>query len=368
MSLVKYKNKRRFNATPEPTGGKSSASGLRFMVQQHNASRLHYDFRLEMGGVLKSWAVPKGPSMDPKVKRLAVQVEDHPFDYRSFEGIIPSGNYGAGSVIVWDEGNYYPSEGNIASKKNTDKNFRHELHAGKIKFSLSGQKLKGDFALVKTAARGENAWLLMKLKDKYATTKDVLTDDVSEVSGHTIKELETAPTRKKTVKTARKKIAKKKTVPQKKNTKKKKAESSDFKEAKAVDFYKSVTPMLATLVNAPFNEPGWLYEIKWDGYRAVAFRNNKHFDIRSRNDKSFAEKFYPVYDAICKWKTNAIVDGEIVVLNKDGQPDFGKLQNWRSEADGSLVYYVFDLLWHEGKDITTLPLIQRRELLQIIVP
>jgi bifunctional non-homologous end joining protein LigD len=165
MSLAKYKEKRSFDQTPEPAGGKASGAQLRFVIQKHAASHLHYDFRLEMEGVLKSWAVPKGPSTDPEVKRLAMMVEDHPYDYRSFEGIIPEGNYGAGTVIVWDEGTYEAADLKGKSKKEQEKVLLHELHQGKIKFVLHGKKLKGEYALVKAHGRGENGWLLMKLED-----------------------------------------------------------------------------------------------------------------------------------------------------------------------------------------------------------
>ena len=165
MTLEKYKQKRSFTETPEPKGGKSKNNDLRFVVQKHHASHLHYDFRLEMGGVLKSWAVPKGPSTDPAVKRLAMMVEDHPYDYRDFEGTIPEGNYGAGTVIVWDEGNY--DNGTAADKKVQEKDLLHQLYSGKLKFTLHGKKLKGEWALVKAHGRGENGWLLMKTRKKY---------------------------------------------------------------------------------------------------------------------------------------------------------------------------------------------------------
>src|SRR6195952_3894897 len=158
MSLIKYKEKRSFDKTPEPMGGKPTGNALSFVVQKHHASHLHYDFRLEMQGVLKSWAVPKGPSMNPDDKRLAMMVEDHPWDYRNFEGIIPEG-YGAGTVIVWDEGTYTPVE-DQGSKKLDEKYLLHHLYQGSISFILKGKKLKGEFTLVKTVARGENAWLL----------------------------------------------------------------------------------------------------------------------------------------------------------------------------------------------------------------
>src|SRR3954463_15253917 len=155
MGLSKYISKRNFKESPEPKGGKSDSDKLRFVIQKHDASHLHYDFRLEMEGVLKSWAVPKGPSTDPSVKRLAMMVEDHPYDYRNFEGIIPSG-YGAGTVIVWDEGTYESADGNFKDKKSMDKDLRRQLHEGKLKFILHGKKLKGEFALVKAHGRGEN--------------------------------------------------------------------------------------------------------------------------------------------------------------------------------------------------------------------
>src|SRR5690349_7745181 len=161
MSLSKYKEKRNFKETPEPTGGRPDSERLRFVIQKHDATRLHYDFRLEMDGVLKSWAVPKGPSTDPSVKRLAMMVEDHPYDYRNFEGIIPSG-YGAGTVIVWDEGFYEPLGSETENKKELEKALRSQLHKGNLKFKLHGKKLKGEFALVKTNGIGKNSWLLIK--------------------------------------------------------------------------------------------------------------------------------------------------------------------------------------------------------------
>jgi len=167
MSLVKYKEKRHFNETPEPEGGGTEGKdALKFVVQRHDASHLHYDFRLEMDGVLKSWAVPKGPSLDPHIKRLAMMVEDHPYDYRTFEGVIPEGNYGAGIVEIWDEGTY-TSEPEIDRKKG-EKILLDELEKGEIKFILNGKKLKGSWALVKTHGMGENAWLLIKHNDQYA--------------------------------------------------------------------------------------------------------------------------------------------------------------------------------------------------------
>ncbi len=399
MALAKYKAKRNFKESPEPTGGKPGSDKLRFVIQKHDASHLHYDFRLEMEGVLKSWAVPKGPSTDPSVKRLAMMVEDHPYDYRNFEGIIPSG-YGAGTVIVWDEGFYEPAGSKAQDKKTQDKELRAGIHKGKIHFILKGKKLKGEYALIKVHGRGENGWLLFKVKDEYASTDDITLKDKSVISKKTLAQVEkttdnfygakrvkesktvskkeTELNKKPKVKAAarkneREKASSKKTTPaKKKSVLKKKEPGSSVKqlidEAPKAKFTTTLKPMLATLVDKPFDKEGWLYEIKWDGYRAVAFMNNGKVELKSRNDKSFNEKFYPVYAALQKWGINAIVDGEIAVLDNNGISNFGALQNWRSEADGELYYYLFDILWYEGKDLTGLPLTERKSILKALMP
>jgi bifunctional non-homologous end joining protein LigD len=367
MSLVKYKKKRSFKNTPEPMGGEAAGKALRFVVQKHDASHLHYDFRLEMEGVLKSWAVPKGPSMDPSIKRLAMAVEDHPYDYGNFEGVIPEGNYGAGTVIVWDHGYYAPAEGAFSSKQDADKALRRQLHAGKLKIMLYGKKLKGLFALVKATGRGENAWLLMKLADDHATNDDILERDKSVLSKKTVRQMQSQPalvygqSSKKHRKAGKAtgETAVRKTIG---------AARADLDDLPDRKFPKQLSPMLATLVDKPFDEPGWLYEIKWDGYRALGFMNKGEVELKSRNDKSFNEKFYPVYDALKEWGVNAVVDGEIVVIREDGLSHFESLQNWRSEADGDLIYRVFDVLWFDGKDLCKLPLTRRRDLLKSIMP
>jgi len=190
MSLEKYVAKRDFTKTAEPKAGKSKDKNeLLFVIQKHDASRLHYDFRLEMDGVLKSWAVPKGPSTDPKTKRLAMMVEDHPLDYREFEGIIPQGEYGGGTVIVWDEGTYEPIE-EIKEKKAQEKHLLEQLKSGSLKIKLHGEKLHGEFALVKTHGMGDNAWLLIKHNDDFASAKDITKLDKSVLSGKTIDAME----------------------------------------------------------------------------------------------------------------------------------------------------------------------------------
>jgi bifunctional non-homologous end joining protein LigD len=359
MGLLEYKKKRTLTKTPEPAGGKADSEVLRFVVQKHDASRLHYDFRLEIGNVLKSWAVPKGPSMDPKVKRLAMEVEDHPYDYRTFEGTIPEGNYGAGTVMVWDEGTYHVvGDKHFKTKKEEDAELRRQWDSGKVHVVLSGQKLKGEFAIVKSSWQGEKSWLLMKLKDTYSTKDDILLEDRSAVTSRTLEEIGNGKkTPKKAAKKSRSTVKTRKAVASKRSAKKKK-----------VEFPKGVTPMLTTLVDKPFDQPGWLYEVKWDGYRALAFINNGTVELKSRNDKSFNDKFYPVHRALEDWDVNAIVDGEVVVLKDNGLSDFGSLQNWRSEADGDLVYFVFDLLWLDGEDLRRKPLNERKKMLRGIVP
>jgi bifunctional non-homologous end joining protein LigD len=375
MSLEKYVAKRDFSKTAEPKSGKSSdRNKLHFVIQKHDASRLHYDFRLEMEGVLKSWAVPKGPSTDPKTKRLAMMVEDHPYDYKDFEGIIPQGEYGGGTVIVWDEGTYEPIE-SIKGKKAQEKHLLEQLKDGSLKIKLNGEKLHGEFALVKTHGMGENGWLLIKHKDDYASTKDITKADKSVLSGKTIEKME------KTSDKVWKEGKEQKLKPEKKSpeqkTEKETAAVGDkvtvdvktiLKKAPKSVIPKGIKPMLATLVDEAFDDPNWQYEVKWDGYRALAFINKGKVELFSRNNKSFNEKFYPIYDLLSDWKINAVLDGEILVLNNKGVSNFGSLQNWRSEADGELVFYVFDILWYEGKNLMELPLYQRQAILNEVLP
>jgi len=355
MALKEYKKKRSFTNTPEPRGGRPDSKTLQFVVQKHAASHLHYDFRLEMEGVLKSWAIPKGPSLNPADKRLAMQVEDHPFDYKDFEGIIPAGNYGAGTVMVWDEGTYESLEKTNGTKAAQEKALQKELKLGSLKLRLNGKKLKGEFALVRTKGRGDNSWLLIKHRDRYANDKPVTDKERSVLSKKTLEQIAGSPT-------SRQWSSNRKTASAKPST-----DISLPSTARKAPMPKDLSPMLATLVDKPFDEAGWSYEIKWDGYRALGYVNKGKVELRSRNNKSF-EKYYPIYDELKKWTIDALVDGEIVVLNEKGQSNFGDLQNWRSEADGTLVYYVFDLLWLEGRDLTGLPLSERRTLLRSIVP
>ncbi|ODS73448.1 MAG: DNA ligase D [Cytophagaceae bacterium SCN 52-12] len=343
MALKDYKRKRNFGSTPEPTGGDTQDNLLHFVVQKHQASRLHYDFRLEMEGVLRSWAVPKGPSLNPGDKRLAIQVEDHPFDYKDFEGVIPEGNYGAGTVIVWDQGSYEPLE--AGGKKAMEKTLLKQWKEGSLKFRLNGSKLKGEFALVRMKGAEDNAWLLIKHNDDKANRKDVTAQDKSVVSGKTLEQVASvgAPGGRKQP-GAQKQAGVKAPLPS------------------------AIRPMLATLTDAPFDRKGWIFEVKWDGYRAIAYIGKEETTLLSRNGKSFDEKFFPVWQAVKDWKTEAVVDGEIVAVTDAGLPDFARLQNWRGEEDGRLLYYVFDLLWYDGRDMTSLPLKERQAVLHSLVP
>jgi bifunctional non-homologous end joining protein LigD len=381
MSLEKYVEKRDFTKTAEPKSGKSKDKDkLMFVIQKHDASHLHYDFRLEMEGVLKSWAIPKGPSTDPKTKRLAMMVEDHPFDYRNFEGIIPKGEYGGGTVIVWDEGTYEPIE-EVKGKKAQEKHLLKQLKEGSLKIKLHGEKLQGEYALVKTHGMGENGWLLIKHKDEFASTKDITKQDKSVISGKTIEKME--DTSEKVWKAGKAQDV----VKPKKASKKKSADAPEsltdagtdsttadldvaalLKQAPKSKMPAGIKPMLATLVDEPFDDPDWQYEVKWDGYRALAFVNKGEVDIFSRNNKSFNDKFYPIHKVLSEININAVLDGEILVLDEKGRSNFGDLQNWRSEADGELVYYVFDLLWYNGKNLMDLPLNQRQAILKEILP
>ncbi len=370
MALEKYKQKRKESRTPEPFGGRSNDNELlHFTIQKHAASRLHYDFRLEMKGVLKSWAVPKGPSTDPEIKRLAVMVEDHPYDYRNFEGIIPKGEYGGGTVIVWDEGTYEASGLKGKTKKEQEKYLLQRLFNGDLKITLYGKKLKGDYALFRLKD-SENNWLLMKHKDEFADKKDITLKDKSVQSGQTIEKVKSTS---KNIYGAGNDENSEKTDKKQKNQTVSKMPDTDIsaflKKAVKAKMPASIDPMLATLVDNPFDDPEWLFEVKWDGYRTIIFLNKGNVELQSRNNKSFTKKYFPIAESLKKWDINAILDGELIVSNDKGVSDFNALQNWNKESDGDLRLYVFDLLWYEGKNLMDLPLEQRQAILKdIFIP
>jgi len=347
MSLSKYNQKRDFKQTREPKGEiEKSADKLIFVVQKHAASHLHYDFRLQMNGVLKSWAVPKGPSMDPEVKRLAIMVEDHPYSYKDFEGTIPEGNYGAGNVIVWDNGTYTSDEKTASDEKQ----LLADLKKGRLSFILKGKKLKGEFSLVKLHGKQENAWLLIKKHDKYASDSDVLENDKSVISKRNLDELE---------KRSEKLISK---TEEKSETKSAVKKKSKAKTAEA-GFLK---PMLANITEKPFDDEEWIFENKYDGYRTIAVVNPPSVELFSRNKISFDSNFKPIAEELKKIDHTVILDGEVVVENDAGRADFQMLQNYLKTGIGNLKYYVFDLLNLDGNSITDLSLLDRKELLKIL--
>jgi len=355
MGLKEYESKRRFGKTPEPGPAFGpEVDSLRFVVHKHAARALHYDLRLELDGVLKSWAVPKGPSLDPASKRLAVMVEDHPLDYKDFEGLIPEGNYGAGSVIIWDRGIYHhPAR---ADRDGSEKLLREGLEKGDVKFVLEGEKLRGEFALVKIR-KDEKSWLLIKKKDRYVASDVILKKNRSVVSKETLEDISAGTSgkafRRKKIEQIRLGEA---------------MEGEDLADAPEEPMPRRVEPMLATLVKEPFDHPDWIYEVKWDGYRAIATIRDGKVSLYSRNMISLNQRFAPVADALEKLRIEAILDGEIVVVDDEGHPDFQKLQDYQKAPSGHLLYYVFDLLHLNGHTLMGLPLVRRKELLKKILP
>jgi bifunctional non-homologous end joining protein LigD len=342
--LEAYRRKRKPGSTPEPFGGRASA-GSRFVVQLHAASHRHYDFRLEHGGVLVSWAVPKGPSPDPADKRLAVHVEDHPVDYINFEGTIPEGNYGAGSVIVWDRGRW-----------EAVKDFDEGLVDGKLLFDLYGYKLRGRYTLVKTK-RGPKEWLLIKERDGYVREGEAaqLPED-SVLSGRTVEELGAGGDPSAAI-----------------------AESCRAAGAtKAKVHIDDVSPMLATAGTA-FTHPDWVFEIKYDGYRLLAGKEDDRVRLVSRNRNDFAVVFPEIAEVLKALPhRDFLLDGEVVVHDEAGLPSFagmqkrGRLTRERDVSRAALRWpatlYAFDLLLFGGYDLRRLPLIERKRLLAAMLP
>ncbi len=350
MGLRTYQAKRDFRQTPEPRGRQARRRGsLRFVVQKHAASRLHYDFRLELNGVLKSWAVPKGPSLNPHDRRLAIMVEDHPLDYRTFEGVIPVGNYGAGAVMVWDEGTYHPP--GTGDRRQAEAMLGDGLKRGRLSIVLEGHKLNGEFSLVKLHRGEKNAWLLIKKADEWATDADVTSEDQSVKSGRELDDI----ARDRGVRAARSRTGTWKAV--------KRRRRIHVPDAPTAPMPHRIRPMLATLTDEPFNRAGWLFELKWDGYRALAEVRADHVMLYSRNHKSFNERFAPLVESLRRLGREAVLDGEIVVVDDQGRSDFQLLQNYQKTGQGRLRYYVFDLLYLDGHDLRPLALRQRKALL-----
>jgi bifunctional non-homologous end joining protein LigD len=373
MPLEKYNQKRDFKKTQEPKGvQKASEGALRFVVQKHAASHLHYDFRLEIDGVLVSWAVPKGPSANPADKRLAMHVEDHPMDYIDFEGTIPQGEYGGGTVMVWDIGTYHAEGNDDISKDNT---LMKKQHAdGAIKIILDGQKLKGSWALVQMKGK-ENMWLLLKHKDEFSgedieyNPYSILTkrdfDAISKgdhvwSSSHTPGEGITQAPKEKTV-TKTRSAAKKNDA---------QFTSEDLADAEKLDkFPTDWSPQLATLANEAFDNDDWLYETKFDGYRSLAEIEEGNCRLVSRNGLSFNKKYPEIAEALNGTTQNMILDGEIVIEDTKGKSQFQWLQNHEENPQrGTLKYYVFDILYFGTYDLRPLDLLQRKKILKAVLP
>jgi bifunctional non-homologous end joining protein LigD len=350
-SLQQYWKKRDFGATPEPRGDvERQHETLSFVIQKHAASRLHYDFRLELGGTLVSWAIPKGPSLDPKVRRIAVHVEDHPLDYANFEGVIPKGHYGAGTVEVWDRGTWTPVE-----------DPREGMRRGKLKFDLNGEKLHGRWNLVRiNSAKDERQepWLLIKENDDEA--RPATEYDVVEAMPESV-----LTKRAKAKRGGRKKPG---TDPQARLS-----ASLDGKtgvrpqQAEKAKLPLSLFPQLATLVDEPpHEEHGWIYEVKFDGYRTLVRIEGDDVRLFTRNGNNWTQRLKQLHEDFMQLgMKSGWIDGEIVVLNDKGLPDFQALQGaFDSSRTKDIVYFAFDLPYFGGYDLRRVPLVERRALLQ----
>jgi bifunctional non-homologous end joining protein LigD len=357
--LAPYAAKRTFTRTPEPGPAAIAGRGgpLLFVVQKHAASRLHYDFRLELDGVLKSWAVPKGPSLDPADKRMAVAVEDHPFEYASFEGVIPAKEYGAGRVIVWDCGVYSPDEDrqySFGDRAEAEQRTRAGIDQGKLSIFLRGEKLKGSFALVRTATSGQ--WLLIKHKDGFAVAQDVTLQDRSVLSGVSLDDLVTgeSPRRLDAARLAPSGVAE--VMPA------------------------TLAPMLAMTGEAARSDPDWLFEPKLDGYRVIALVAGTAVRLQSRRGIDLTAQFPEIVAELAgPGADHMILDGEIVALGSDGRPSFNALQN-RAQRRGAkdiadaqrqspAVMVCFDLLHFAGVNLRAAPYVERRRYLsQCLLP
>ncbi len=426
MALEEYQRKRRFEQTPEPPAEVATKAGNRFVVQMHDATRLHYDFRLEMEGVLKSWAVPHGPSLDPADKRLAVHVEDHPVSYFDFEGNIPEGNYGAGTVLVWDVGTWQPLSPVAVNGKyppGTEADAAAMLAKGDLKFRLNGKRLKGDFALIKMRGRPGskgNEWLMIKKHDDQVVEGyEIEGFDTSVLSGRTLAEIagdagsaewKSRPAGRGRLKAAwladavarveKKKISSAGDADKGKGKKLDRSKSvfssSTLKSANEVAEIRSskpsapsavvdsepakrpmpnlIHPMLAESVQKPFDGTEWIFEIKWDGYRAVAFINDGKVRLVSRNQNDLTPRFPELKEMprLIKAKS-AILDGEVVALDAEGKASFSLMQQRTGfrpggrrsveKAEVPVLYYAFDLLYLNGFDWRRVPLEERKRKL-----
>ena len=360
MALDEYNRKRDFAATPEPggeakpTGKRGQRHALQYCIQKHDATRLHYDFRLELDGTLKSWAVPKGPSLDPKSRRLAVHVEDHPLDYATFEGTIPAGHYGAGDVIVWDRGVWIP-------QGDPEEGYRK----GKLKFALEGEKLSGTWNLVRTRMEGgKEQWFLIKSNDESARPESEY-DIVREQPDSVLSDRTLIP--RKRGKAKLEVDAKPVKTPLARRARKK-ADQVTLSGAKSAALPESIKPQLATLVES-VPDGDWRYEVKFDGYRIMARIDSGKVQLFTRNGHDWTAKMPQQAEALAALGLeSAWLDGEVVVPNEDGTPDFQALQNaFEVGRSGTIVYYLFDLPYLNGMDLREVPLEERRAALSQVL-
>ncbi len=356
MALDEYNRKRDFAATPEPGGEpqarqkRAQSHALQYCIQKHDATRLHYDFRLELDGTLKSWAVPKGPSLDPKSRRLAVHVEDHPLEYATFEGTIPAGHYGAGDVIVWDRGVWIP-------QGDPDEGYRK----GKLKFTLEGEKLSGSWNLVRTRMDGgKEQWFLIKSNDEAARPEDEY-DIVKALPDSVLSDRTLIP--RKRGKTKIEVAAKPVKTPAKQQSRKQEPRAT-LSGAKPASLPDSIKPQLATLVES-VPDGDWRYEVKFDGYRIMARIESGKVQLFTRNGHDWTAKMPQQAEALAALGLeSAWLDGEVVVPNEEGTPDFQALQNaFEIGRSGTIIYYLFDLPYLNGMDLREVPLEERRAAL-----
>ncbi len=365
--LEKYNAKRDFAKTAEPAGKLARGGGHRFIVQKHDATRLHWDFRLEIDGVLKSWAVTRGPSLDPDEKRLAVRTEDHPLSYADFEGTIPKGEYGGGTVMLWDEGSWAPIEGKSAK----------DLEKGHLHFTLDGERMKGEWLLIRLKPRGKERgenWLLRKIDDRYARASDALVETglTSVKTGRTMQEIAEGAKPAKILPRRGRGIsaAGGGGLPQASRSPKPPSTTASRRPPspagggmKNPAFRK---PQLATLVDTVPAGNQWLHEVKYDGYRALLSLGGKGPKIYTRTGLDWTDRFPGIAEAAASLPGPALIDGEIVAL-KDGKPDFSTLQEALSNGGEGLTMFAFDLLEAAGEDLTKLPQLARKERLRALL-
>ena len=365
--LAEYNRKRDFKKTAEPAGKPApSEGGNLFIVQKHDATRLHWDLRLEADGVLKSWAVTKGPSPDPEIKRLAVQTEDHPMAYAEFEGTIPKGEYGGGTVMLWDKGTWAPVEGKSAK----------DLAKGHLHFRLYGERMKGEWLLIRLKKRpGEKRenWLLRKLQDEHAEEGDALVQRclTSVLTGRSMAEIETDVEGEYSLKGKRGKAFAQ--VMDKAATRNAKLGKPKQRKRSAT-LPKFRPPQLATLVDEVPAGNGWMHEIKFDGYRALIACAGEKVRVYTRSGKDWTDKFEPLAAKFAELDLpSCLIDGEIVAYGKDGNPDFSSLQNVLKRGHGAqkdsdkFAFYAFDLLELEGEDLAKLTNVERKERLEALL-